>query len=241
MLHPDVEGHQTPPIPALSVSTLKELKSVTDYVGLGHTHKHYEIDNWAFNPGSIEITNISEFRETRGVFLVDVDDQNNVTARHVEDYHYRPFQQLQFSVTGCGDSKQVTEGVLNMIELEARRAEPDKPRPIIEISLRGQLGFPNSLLELQKIREETVTITNALHIRIKNHTIPADFVDMAEPDDGSGREMQERRVIEDLVSRDNRFKTRSTEISDAVVGAKRMSLGDEPAEKIAEFIAAKIA
>ena len=49
------------------------------------------------------------------------------------------------------------------------------------------------------------------------------------------------RVIEDLISRDNRFKTRSIEISDAVIGAKRMSLGDEPAEKIAEFIAMKIA
>src|SRR5437762_2734534 len=94
MLHTDVEGHQTHPIPALSLDALNELKSVTDYVGLGHTHKHYEIDNWAFNPGSIEITNISEFRETRGVFLVEIDDQNQVSARHIEEYHYRPFQQL---------------------------------------------------------------------------------------------------------------------------------------------------
>src|SRR5690606_38644139 len=70
MLHTDVEGHQTHPIPALSISALKELKAVTDYVGLGHTHMHYEIDNWAFNPGSIDVTNIAEYRETRGVFLV---------------------------------------------------------------------------------------------------------------------------------------------------------------------------
>jgi len=97
MLHTDVEGHQTHPIPALSLEALRELKSVTDYVGLGHTHKHYEIDNWAFNPGSIEITNISEFRETRGIFLVEVDDENHVSARHFEEYHYRPFQQLAFT------------------------------------------------------------------------------------------------------------------------------------------------
>ena len=97
------------------------------------------------------------------------------------------------------------------------------------------------LLELQTIRDETQKITDALHIRIKNHTVPADFVDLTEPGDDSGRELQERRVIEDLISRDNRFKTRSIEISDAVIGAKRMSLGDEPAEKIAEFIAMKIA
>ena len=243
MLHTDVEGHQMHPIPALSMDTLKELKSGVEYVGLGHTHKHYEIDNWAFNPGSIEITNISEFRETRGVFIVEVDGQNNVAARHIEDYHFRPFQQLAFQVTGYADAKAITEDVLEMIRTLARVAEPDKPQPIIEIALRGQLGFPNSLLEMQKIRDEAKAITGALHVRIKNHSVPADYLDAPndgdDPDDAS-RERLERRVIEDLILRDNRYKTRSEDISDAVIGAKRMALGDEEPAKIADFIALKI-
>ena len=223
MLHTDVEGHQMHPIPALSINALNELKSAVEYVGLGHTHKHYEIDNWAFNPGSIEITNISEFRETRGVFIVDVDEQNNVEARHIEDYHFRPFQQLAFQVTGYADAKTITESIVEMIRTEARVAEADKPRPIIEIALRGQLGFPNSLLELQKIRDETKAITDALHVRIKNHTVPADYLDTTDEPDDAGRELLERRVIEDLIIRDNRYKSRSEEISDAVIGAKRMA------------------
>ena len=239
MLHTDVEGHQMHPIPALSLDALKELKTAVEYVGLGHTHKHYEIDNWAFNPGSIEITNISEFRETRGVFIVEVDNENNVSARHIEDYHFRPFQQLAFHVTGYADAKVITEDVLNMIRTEARVAEADKPEPIIEISLRGQLGFPNSLLEIQKIRDETISITGALHVRIKNHTVPADYLDTPESDDDTGRERLERRVIEDLIVRDNRYKTRTEDISDAVIGAKRMALGDEEPQKIAEFISLK--
>lgn len=236
MLHTDVEGHQMHPIPALSLSALKELKEVTDYVGLGHTHKHYEIDNWAFNPGSIEITNISEFRETRGAFLVEVNEENQVTAHHIEDYHYRPFQQLQFNVSNYGDAKLITEDLIKMIEIEARPAESGKPRPIIEISIRGQLGIPNSLLELQKIRELATKITDALHVRIKNHTVPADFLESVENNEEAGRDLLERRVIADLVVRDNRFKSRADNISDAVIGAKRMALGDEPAEKIADFI-----
>ena len=239
MLHTDVEGHQMHPIPALSLDALKELKAAVEYVGLGHTHKHYEIDNWAFNPGSIEITNISEFRETRGVFIVEVDNENNVSARHIEDYHFRPFQQLAFQVTGYADAKVITEDVLNMIRTEARVAEADKPEPIIEIALRGQLGFPNSLLEIQKIRDETISITGALHVRIKNHTVPADYLDTPESDDDTGRERLERRVIEDLIVRDNRYKTRTEDISDAVIGAKRMALGDEEPQKIAEFISLK--
>ena len=239
MLHTDVEGHQMHPIPALSLDALKELKTAVEYVGLGHTHKHYEIDNWAFNPGSIEITNISEFRETRGVFIVEVDNENNVSAQHIEDYHFRPFQQLAFQVTGYADAKVITEDVLNMIRTEARVAEADKPEPIIEIALRGQLGFPNSLLEIQKIRDETISITGALHVRIKNHTVPADYLDTPESDDDTGRERLERRVIEDLIVRDNRYKTRTEDISDAVIGAKRMALGDEEPQKIAEFISLK--
>ncbi len=239
MLHTDVEGHQMHPIPALSIAALSELKSAVQYVGLGHTHKHYEIDNWAFNPGSIEITNISEFRENRGAFVVEVDEKNVVFARHVSDYHYRPFQQLPFYVTDHTDPKAITEKVLDMIRTEARIAVPGKPQPIIEISLRGQLGFPNSLLEMQKMRDETRSITNALHVRIKNHSVPADYYETPEEADDDGRERLERRVIDDLVIRDNRYKMRAESISDAVIGAKRMALGDDEPGKIAEFIALK--
>ena len=240
MLHTDVEGHQMHPIPALSMDALKELKSAVEYVGLGHTHKHYEIDNWAFNPGSIEITNINEFRETRGVFIVEVDNDNNVSARHIEDYHFRPFQQITFPVTGYAAAHDITVDLLEKIKNEARVAESGKPQPIIEISLRGQLGFPNSLLEMQKIRDEVKLMTGALHVRIKNHTVPTDYLETADEADDPGRERLERRVIDDLVFRDNRYKTHSEDISDAVIGAKRMALGDEPSEKIADFIALKL-
>jgi exonuclease SbcD len=240
MLHTDVEGHQMHPIPALSIDALNELKAAVEYVGLGHTHKHYEIDNWAFNPGSIEITNITEFRETRGAFVVEVSDDFLVNARHVEDYHHRPFQQLAFNVGDHGDPASVTEAVLKQVGTEARPSEPGKPRPIIEIALRGQLGFPNSLLEIKKIRDEARAMTGALHVRIKNHTVPADYLDTTETEDDAGRERLERRVIEDLIMRDTRFKDRTSDISDAVVGAKRMALGDDEPQKIAEFIALKI-
>jgi DNA repair exonuclease SbcCD nuclease subunit len=241
MLHTDVEGHQVHPIPALSLDALRELKSAVEYVGLGHTHKHYEIDNWAFNPGSIEVTNISEFRETRGAFIVEVDENNNVSTRHVDEYLHRPFQQVAFQVGNCGDQHAVTEGVLELVRSQARVAEPGKPQPIIEVALRGQLGFPNSLLEINKIRDEVKAITDALHVRIKNHTVPVDYLETPEDVDDAGRGRLERRVIDDLVLRDNRYKTRTEDISDAVIGAKRMALSDEPAEKIADFIGTKLA
>lgn len=240
LLHTDVEGHQTHPIPALSLTNLKELKSVTDYVGLGHTHKFYEIDNWAFNPGSLEITKIDEYRETRGAWLVEVDRNNQVKAQHLRDYTQRPFQRIGFDVSGCADSREITEAVLNKIKDEAFYSEDGKPMPIIEITLRGHLGFPNSLLEIQKIREETQKITNALHVRIKNHSVPVEYAVAADLEEDVSREKLERRVIEDLIFRDNRYKVRAEVMTEAVIGAKRMVLSDEEPEKIADFIAMKL-
>ena len=240
LLHTDVEGHQTHPIPALSLTNLKELKSVTNYVGLGHTHKSYEIDNWAFNPGSLEVTSIDEYRETRGAFLVEVSDDLQISARHITDYQQRPFQRLTFDVSGYAETKDITDGVLEKVKREGRLSEEHSPKPIIEITLRGHLGFPNSLLETQKIREESQKLTDALHIRLKNHTAPIEYAVAADVGADISREQLERRVVEDLIIRDNRYKVRAEEMAEAVIGAKRMALSDETPDKIVDFIALKI-
>lgn len=242
MLHTDVEGHQTHPIPALSIANLKELKSVTDYVALGHTHKSYEIDNWAFNPGSLEITSIDDFRETRGAWLIEVDENNQVSASHVKDYKQRSFQRLMYDVSGKQDAKEVYEGVLDLVRNQARVHEDgEKPQSIVEITLRGHLGFPNSLLELKQIREEAQAMTGALHVRIKNHTAPVEYAVAVGAEEDNSREKLERRVVEDLIMRDNRYKTRIEEMADAVVGTKRLALEDESPEKIVDFISLKLA
>ncbi|HSI88237.1 MAG TPA: hypothetical protein VK918_04220, partial [Pyrinomonadaceae bacterium] len=223
-------------IPALSISALKELKAVTDYVGLGHTHMHYEIDNWAFNPGSIEVTNIAEYRETRGVFVVNIADDNSVEARHISEYRHRPFQRMQLYVTVFSTPEELTEAAIGLIRTSARPAEEDRPAPIIELALRGQLGFPNSRLEIKKIRDEAMQITGALHIRIKNHSVPTEYAVAPDDDVDMERDTLERRVVGDLVSRDKRFRADPLKVSETVLGAKRMALSDDEPEKIAEFI-----
>ena len=90
---------------------------------------------------------------------------------------------------------------------------------------------------MKKIRDEAMKITGALHIRIKNNTVPLDYTGRNLPDEDEGRERIERRVVEELVIRDNRYKTRADEIAGLVIGVKRDALNDESPEKIAEAIA----
>lgn len=241
MLHTDVEGHQTHPIPALTIANLKELKSVTDYIALGHTHKVFEIDNWAFNPGSLEVTNIEEAKEIRGAFLVEVDENNQVSATHVKDYKQRPFKRMSFDVSGYAETTEITEKVLQEVKNKIDvHTDENTPQPILEITLRGHLGFPNSLLEIPRIRDEAKQLVNALHVRVRNHSAPIEYALAADVSEDVSREKLERRVVEDLIIRDNRYKMRAEEMAEAVIGAKRLALGDETPEKIVDFIALKV-
>ena len=238
LLHTDVEGHQTHPIPALTVENLKKLRSVTDYVGLGHTHKCYEIDNWAFNPGSLEITSISEYEEVRGAWLVEVGKGNEVKATHVRDYTQRPFLRKRFEVDSFDEPKELTESLLeDLKDLATRNLGESERKQIIEITLFGQLGFPNSSLQLDKIRKGASEIFDALHVRVKNHTVPIEYGQIEEQD--TDRESVERKVIERSVAQDKRFRSNMDKMTEAVIGAKRMALSDEPVEKIADFVAAQ--
>jgi len=185
------------------------------------------------------VTSIDEYRETRGAFLIEVGAGNEVHAQHVRDYKQRPFQRLPFDVSGFADPKEITTGVLELIEREAKTFADNPAQPIYEITLRGHLGFPNSNLELGKIREQALKMTDALHVRIKNHSVPIEYAVAADVGEDVSREMLERRVVEDLIGRDNRYKSRVEAMTEAVVGAKRMALTDETPDKIADFIALK--
>lgn len=237
LLHTDVEGHQTHPLPALKIAALKELKAATEYVGLGHTHMHYEIDNWAFNPGSIEVTNISEFKETRGVFVVEVDEQNNIAARHIQDYRQRPFLRLAIEVNADQSPEDIAAAAAAKIDENIYRYEADKPQPIVEFTIRGRLGFPNSKLDMPSLREYAQKAFNALHVIVKNHSVPVEYAVAEDVEPDAARELLENRVIEDLVRRDNRYSSKAVEMAAMIVGVKRLALADEPPDKIADTVA----
>ena len=243
MLHTDVEGQLNRPIPALSIERLKELRSLVDYVALGHTHKRFELDGWAFNPGSLEACSIDEYREERGLYLVEVDEGRNVRASFVNDYVQRPFQRLTFDVSGAQDPEAVHAGVLEAVRREARAHDPDSgaPAPIIEISLRGHLGFKNSLLNLRRMREEALAETGALHVMLKNQSVPVEYAVAAGLDSDTSRAHRERRIIADLIARDARYRDRAEEMAELVLDAKAYALGDKDPTEILELIEQKLA
>jgi DNA repair exonuclease SbcCD nuclease subunit len=235
MLHTELEGENISPFPLLQLAELNLAKPHIDYVALGHIHKHFVIENWAFNPGCLEITNISESKHQHGALLVEVNKENEISYRLLENYFRRPFHRVRVAVDG-----KIPEEVFNIsLETVKRQVDLTKVQPIIELIFEGHLGFKTVELEVNKILDEVKKLTNALHVRANNKTQPRDLpiaVDFSNID----RKALEKQVLSDLVFRDTRYNSFAEDFADVAISVKEKALSDEDAEIIAEFIEEKI-
>ncbi|MEP7336783.1 MAG: exonuclease SbcCD subunit D [Acidobacteriota bacterium] len=242
MLHTDVEGQLNRPIPALPVAKINELKSYVDYLALGHTHKNFEIDGWVYNPGSLEACSVDEYVNIRGAYLVEVDGKQH-KATLMRDYHQRPVIRIGFDVNGRSTPEELHEALFTQLRQDLVPHDSEKTdalAPVIELSLRGQLGFKNALLELNGIREEIRKEFNPMLAMIRNQTVPVEYAVAAGMGEHVSRGERERRVIEDLISRDARFGNQAGEMAGLVLEAKRLALGEEAPAAISRIIETRI-
>jgi DNA repair exonuclease SbcCD nuclease subunit len=242
MLHTDVEGQHQRPIPALPVAKLRELREVVNYLALGHTHKNFEIDGWAYNPGSLEACNVDEFANQRGAYLVEISGGTH-KAQLMRDYYQRPFVRVGFEVSGQADPDKLRESLLR--ELCSRvtphnSEETDDLAPVLEITLRGHLGFKSALLELNQLRDSIRKEFQPFVLQLRDQTVPVEYAVAAGQAHIVTRPELERRVIEDLIARDLRFKNSVTEMAALTLETRRLALSDEMPAKIVELIETRL-
>ncbi|MDX2029880.1 MAG: exonuclease SbcCD subunit D [Blastocatellia bacterium] len=241
MLHTDVEGQLNRPIPALPVAKLAELKSYVDYLALGHTHKNFEIEGWVYNPGSLEACTVDEYANERGAYLVEVEGKAH-TAKLVREYHQRPVVRLGFDVSGRGTPEELIEALFEELrrELTPHAPDDDGPAPVVELSLRGHLGFKTGLLDLNGVRDQIRKEFRPLLVMIRNHSVPVEYAVAAGLSEEVTRTERERRVIEDLIARDARFKDRAVSMAGLILEAKQLALGGEAPARISDLIAQRL-
>lgn len=233
LLHTEVEGQLNRPIPALSASKLLQLKDGINYLALGHIHKSFVINNWAFNPGSLEAATIDEYKEKRGAYLVEMID-GRVNARLVQDYTQRDFKFFDFDLSKFEEadlaSKKLSEFLLKEF------SENFEKEPIVEVTLTGRLSFKSSLLKLEAIKSELKEKTKVLEIIFRNETIPSEYAVAANLASGTPRSEREMQVLKDLVAQNPRYRERATELANLILDMKRLTLGGEDAEKLLEAL-----
>jgi DNA repair protein SbcD/Mre11 len=245
LLHSDIEGQLNHKVQhALSISKLITMRDAVDYLALGHTHKKFDIESWAFNPGSLEACSVDEVDVLRGAYLVETEGAK-ITTEFFEagkDYFQRPFKRISHEVSNSEEPDEVREDIFATLQQHCAGLEEieDEKKPIIEFSLRGQLGFKNSLLRLNEIKDRAYEEFNLLGLIINNKTIPKQLAVAVGLSRDVPRSERELRVIEDLIRHDSRFAPRASELAPIVVEVKKMVLEGDAPEKILQLIESRL-
>ncbi len=234
LLHTEVEGQLNRPIPSVSPGKLLQLRDCVQYLALGHIHKNFVIDEWAFNPGSLEATSMDEYREKRGAYLVELRD-GKVYAELVSDYRQRPFVFDSFDLSGYSNPEQASQQLQQHL-METCSRNHFECDPLVEMRLEGRVSFKTSLMRLDEVKEQVLSSRPVLDIIFRNETIPIEYAVAADLGSGTNRSERERRVLEDLVSQDVRWRERAVEMAALILEVKHLVLAEESPEMLLKLL-----
>jgi DNA repair exonuclease SbcCD nuclease subunit len=254
MMHTGLEGI-VPRVQGLpSMAQFEPLRASVDYLALGHVHKPYEFYDWMYNPGSTETCGAEESAwEDRGYYFVEIDTDEpervidpNKTARFHRATHLvskrRPFVRHELRVDGLNEPDALYMRLEDYCQREGPRHQSDFLRPLVQVHLVGTLQFDAGSLDQARMEEMVRSYFQPLYVRVDNNTNDQDYIPEGGDIDGRDRSAWhelERRIFEELVSRDNRYLPAKEQWSTVLTRLKEMALYKEDPTQIAQFLREK--
>lgn len=217
MFHHGMEGQIARYQGALRYADVLPLRQAgVDYLALGHIHKNYTLENWIFNPGSIEANSVEESSYARGVYLVTI-DAAGIRAELKQDYQQRSIVRLRLETTGQETAEQVEAAAIALVEQSLPRIRPET-QPIVELRIEGPVGFDRLELDTRRLQQQLQACCNALLFLLKYEV---DSVAYATPFSEDASRLQiEREVFLDLLSANNTYKKRAGELAEGLIALK---------------------
>lgn len=235
MMHFGIEG-QDKLKPGIDLSpNLTELHDKIDYLALGHYHKNYilkEQDQWIFNPGSLELNDLTELSYIRGAFLAEISgseyyqkdikifecDNGNKDIGMIPN---REFHQVpSIDITGMSSFEKSIEHILKRLKqyglpLRDQNKEINKSDlncPIVTFRIIGEVGFSRLEVNLNKLKEEILKKYAILDIRVSSKDLfsALDLIKIEE--DELTIDSIERIVFSALIDQNEAYKSLKPEI-----------------------------
>ena len=231
MLHAGMEGVLDAYSGTLRESDLLPLQNWVEYVALGHIHKPYERLGWIFNPGSLEANSATESQWTdRGYHIIKLDAKDGLRLPPERiAVQGRPFLRLTCCTKDIQRPTALWERV-RAIANEASIEANDARQPVVELTLRGLLGFPRNALDLDRIEAMLVDTLNPLVVRIRDLTT----LEPGETDVGvelSRRELA-HHVLSEMIAQDARLRDLATPLTDLALTVQELALADSDPQDI---------
>lgn len=222
MFHHGLEGQIARYSGALRYGDLLPLKEVgVDYLALGHIHKHYTVDNWIFNPGSLEANNVEESLFHRGAYLVNLSTQG-INAILQTDYYQRPIYRLELKIPDSLGPDELTQVALSYVGQAINQQPAQSIPPIIELKLHGRINFDRFDLDIRSLQRQLQQTSGALVFLIKLDINEAEY---STPfSDEQTREEIEHSIFLDILSAHRDYKKRAVQLSKGLISLKDIQL-----------------
>jgi DNA repair protein SbcD/Mre11 len=238
LTHAALEGEiENVPI-YLNDDQLQPLQTLVNYLALGHLHKPFEKNDWAYNPGSLEVYDFSEIRWTKGWYDVIISPEGNKKVTQIES-EQRPFYSETLSVDLYPDSASIYRGLTDLVRKRSRVWMKHKDLPVIEIQLRGNLNFDRVDLDLKRIEEIVRKEASVCHVVINASRMSSPGFQTTEVESLSTDEL-ELSVLSQLAQSDSRFASQPDYWAKSILTIKRMALEDCTPEEILSTLQSQI-
>ncbi|MEM9002517.1 MAG: DNA repair exonuclease [Cyanobacteria bacterium P01_F01_bin.86] len=209
-------------------------KAGVDYLALGHIHKNYSVEDWIFNPGSLEANNIEEGKYDRGAYLVEL-TPSGIQASLQQDYQQRSIVRLQVRTRGEESETELTELAVSAVEtaIAQGRLVPND-QPIVELRIEGTVGFERLSLDTRHLQQTLQAMSQALIFLLKYDVEEISF--QSPTADEASREQIEENAFLDLLAGHRDYKKRAPELANALVDLKNRCLVGQDHEALYQYV-----
>ncbi len=165
MLHAAVNRLLVNDLGGVRRETMEQFCTKIDYVALGHIHNRYELDQWIFNPGSLECVHLDEYNPgcEKGFYHIRVNG-GQTDASYVPS-HFRPVALYSVDLS----TSQTPEEAYDLIYQKIERERP-LPGALIQIVLRGYTPYSPHNLDLQRLTDTVKEEYGGCYAEIINRT-----------------------------------------------------------------------
>ncbi len=235
LFHHGLEGQIARYQGALRYNDLLPLKEAgVDYLALGHIHKNYVVEDWIFNPGSVEANSVEESQYDRGVYLVTMDSAG-IQAELKRDYAQRSIVRLKVTVRGQ-ESLEVLEAAAIATVQDAMKAGKlrSENAPIVELRIEGQVGFDRLELDTRKLQQQLHQLSGALVFLLRYNVDSVEYASHIAED--ASRFQVEREVFLDLLAAHNTYKKQATALAQGLIDLKDQQLQGRSETDLYQFV-----
>jgi exonuclease SbcD len=214
MMHFGMAGQMRQEAPGeIHYNSLLPLKETVNYLALGHYHMQYDLDDWLFNPGSVEMTAMNEYGLPKGFYHIRDSGAKLITPIT------RPVRRIKLDISSINTPEELYSNIDSKLD-----REPSAPSdPLIELLLYGSMNFPKSEISLDRIKGMIAEKFNPIWSDVKILNSSSQYTLNEGDVRGLTREQIELRVFSDRVKLDGRYRDNIDEIVKTMIEVKKMA------------------